>query len=266
MNQKRSVLSQHLYEFWRYRDLLKLLISKNIKLKYRRSVLGYLWSVLEPLMLMVVMSIVFSTMFKRDIENFPVYLFCGLLLFNFMNKSTQQSITAITSNASLLMKAYVPKYIFALARVTSGFVDLCLSLGALVLVLLVTHAKITWHALLVPFVLLQLYVFCIGLSLFLAQANVFFRDTQFIYNAATRAWMYLTAIFYPLDALPKELSFLILRFNPMYFYIGQFRDLIYHCRMPEPIMVMEGCGAAVLALCIGAFAFVRVEDKFILHI
>lgn len=266
MKKTQSKLFQYLHEFWKYRDLLKLLVVKNIKLKYRRSFLGYVWSILNPLLIMVVMTIVFSTMFSRNIENFPVYLFCGQLLFNFMNTSTHQAIFSISGNASLLKKTYVPKYIFTLARVTSGLVDLVFSLGALVIVLVATRARITWYALLFPFVLLQLYIFCIGLGLFLAQANVFFKDTQFIYNAVTTAWMYLTPIFYPLESLPEKLIWCIKHFNPMYFYIGQFRDLIYYGRMPGHLIILAGCGAAFAMLLIGMWSFMRSKDKFILYI
>ncbi len=266
MKEEESKLSQYLSEFWKYRDLLKLLVTKNIKLKYRRSFLGYLWSVLNPLMIMVVMTIVFSTMFNRNIENFPVYLFCGQLLFNFMSNSTHQAIFSITGNASLLKKTYVPKYIFTIAKITSGLVDLFFSLGALIIVMLVTHARFTWYALLFPFVLVQLYVFCIGLGLFLAQANVFFKDSQFIYNAVTTAWMYLTPIFYPLEMLPAWLISCIKHFNPMYFYIGQFRDLVYYGRMPGHLIILAGCGTAVAMLLIGMWSFMRSKDRFILYI
>lgn len=266
MNHAKSKLAQYLHEFWRYRDLLKLLVSKNIKLKYRRSWLGYVWSILNPLLIMVVMTVVFSTMFKRSIENFPVYLFCGQLLFNYMNTSTSQSIFSITGNASLLKKTYVPKYMFTLARVTSGLVDLLFSLGALVIVMLVTRARVTWYALLFPLVLLQLYIFCVGLGLFLAQASVFFKDTQFIYNAVTTAWMYLSAIFYPIDSLSAELAWGIQHLNPMYFYIGQFRALVYMGTMPEPYMIISGIIAAAAALAIGMLSFLRTKDQFILYI
>lgn len=266
MERTKSKLVQYLHEFWRYRDLLKLLITKNIKLKYRRSWLGYVWSILNPLLIMVVMTVVFSTMFKRNIENFPVYLFCGQLLFNYMNTATHQSVFSITGNAPLLKKTYVPKYMFTLARVTSGLVDLVFSLGALVIVILFTRARVTWHVLLSPLVLLQLYVFCVGLSLFLAQASVFFKDTQFIYNAVTTAWMYLSAIFYPIDSLSAELAWCIQHFNPMYFYIGQFRALVYMGRMPEPYLVIAGIVAAVAALGIGMLSFLRTKDQFILYI
>lgn len=259
-------ISTYFHEVWKYRDFLKLLVAKNVKLKYRRSWLGYVWSILNPLMIMVVMSVVFSTMFKRNIDNFPVYLFCGQLLFNFMNTATTQSQFSITSNAALLKKTYVPKYLFTVAKVTSCLVDLVFSFGALIIVLIVTGHHITWYALLVPFILLQLYVFCIGLGMFLAQASVFFKDMQFIYQAVTTAWVYLTPIFYPLEALPDKLVWCIKHFNPMYFYIGQFRDLIYYGRMPGHLIILAGIGAALAALLLGMWSFMRSKDRFILYI
>ncbi len=258
--------SQYFKEFWKYRDLLKLLVSKNIKLKYRRSFLGYLWSVLNPLFIMIVMAVVFSTMFKRPIPNFPLYLFCGQLLFNFMNNSTHQAISSISGSGALLKKTYVPKYIFTLARITSGLVDLVLSFGALIIVMIATKAPFTWHALLFPLVILQLYIFCVGLGLFLAQANVFFRDIQYIYNAITTAWMYVTPIFYDLDMLPENLQWIIKHLNPMYFYVGQFRDLVWAGKLPGPTIVTAGCASAVIMLIIGIFTFMRSKEKFILYI
>lgn len=253
-------------EFWKYRDLLKLLVSRDLKLKYRRSVLGYLWSILNPLLIMIVMSVVFSKMFNRDIPYFPVYLFCGQLLFNYMNNTTHQAIFSITNNASLLKKTYVPRYIFTLSKITSGMVDFVFSLGALIIVMLVTRTPFHWCNLLFPFVVLQLYIFCVGLGLFLAQANVFFRDIQYIYNAVTTAWMYLTPIFYPMDLLPDTLQWIVKRFNPMYFYVGQFRDLIYYGRLPGWGILAAGCVTAVAMLGIGVLCFNRSKDKFILYI
>lgn len=266
MKQYNNKLTQYVQEFIKYKDLLKLLVTRDIKLKYRRSFLGYLWSVLNPLMIMIVMTIVFSTMFNRNIENFPVYLFCGQLLFNYMNNSTHQAIFSITSNAALLKKTYVPKYIFTVSKITSGMVDLVFSLGALLIVMIATRATFSWTMLLFPFVILQLYVFCIGLGLFLAQANVFFKDSQFIYNAVTTAWMYLTPIFYPLEMLPDWLIWCVKYINPMYFYVGQFRDLVYLGRIPGVEIVSLGLGAAILMLVIGVASFSKSEDNFILYI
>ena len=255
-----------LNEILNYRDLIRLLVIKDIKLKYRRSVLGYVWSILNPLLIMSVMSIVFSSMFKRNIENFPVYLFCGQLLFNFMNSSTHVAIFSITVNAPLLKKTYIPKYIFTVAKITSGMVDLVFSLGALLIVMLVTGAGFAWSYLLFPLVILQLYVFCLGMGLFLSQANVFFRDIQYIYNAVTTAWVYLTPIFYPIDALPDGLQWFIKHCNPMYFYVAQFRDLVYLGRLPGWGIVTAGCVTALVALLVGIWCFGKSQDKFILYI
>lgn len=266
MRQKDNSIIVQIREMWQYKDLLKQLVSRDIKLKYRRSFLGYVWSVLNPLLIMIVMTIVFSTMFSRNIENFPVYLFTGQLLFNFMNTSTHQAIFSITGNGALLKKTYVPKYIFTVSKITSGMVDFVFSLGALLIVMIATGAKFTPYILLFPFVVLQLYIFCIGLGLFLAQANVFFRDMQYIYNAVTTAWMYLTPIFYPIEMLPDWVAWCVKHLNPMYFYVGQFRDLVYSGRMPGHLIILAGCITALVMLFVGVWSFSKTQDKFILYI
>lgn len=266
MKQYFHIFKQNMQSLWQYRDLLKLLVRKSVMLKYRRSFLGYVWSILNPLLIMVVMTVVFSSMFDKNIANYPVYLICGRLLFDFMKTSTHHAIFSITGNAALLKKRYVPKYLFTLARITSDLVDLLFSLGAMVIVIVFTRHRLTWYALLSPFVLLQLYIFCIGLGLFLAQANVFFRDTQFIFNAVTTAWMYLTPIFYPIESLSEKLIWLVKHLNPMYFYIGQFRDLVYYGRMPGHLIILAGCAAAAAMLLVGVWSFMRSKDKFILYI
>ena len=266
MNKNNGKLKQYITDFWKYKDLLNLLVMKTIKLKYRRSILGYVWSVLNPLLIMVVMTLVFSSMFNRNIDNFPVYLFCGQLLFNFMNTSTHHATKAITSSAALLKKAYVPKYIFTLATVTSSAIDMVFSFGALLIVMIATGHPFSWCNLLFPLVIIQLYLFCIGLGLFLAQACVFFRDVEFIYNAVTTAWLYLTPIFYPMEALPATVAKLVSTFNPMYFYVTQFRSLIYAGQLPSLHSVAGGCLYAAAAMCIGLWTFMKTEDNFIMHI
>lgn len=261
-----NVMRDRTKRFWHYRDLLKHLVSKDLKLKYRRSFLGYLWSILNPLLIMIVISIVFSRMFNRNIENYPLYLFTGQMLFNFMNQSTHSSLSAINTNGALIKKAYVPKYIFVLSKISSGMVDFVLSMGALIIVMIFTGAGFAWTNLLFPVVLLQLYVFCIGLGLYLAQANVFFRDISYIYNAITTAWMYLTPIFYPLEALPEQVRWFIEHLNPMYFYVGQFRDIIYYQQLPNGFQMLAGIGSALVMLIIGICTFTKNQHRFILFI
>ncbi len=259
-------LVKHTKGFLDYKDLLIQLVSRDLKLKYRRSVLGYLWSVLSPLMIMAVQVVVFSQMFKRNIPHFPVYLLSGQVLFNFMNQSTHQAIRSILDSATLIKKVYLPKYIFTMAKITSGLIDLVFSLGALAVVIIVTGVGFSWHFLLFPFVLIQLYLFCLGLGLFLAQANVFFRDVQYIYTVVTTAWLYLTPIFYDIEFLPEILQKLVRWVNPMFFYVSQFRSMVLYHTLPEWQMVLAGCGAAVVMLGLGGLCFARKQDDFILYI
>lgn len=257
---------QNLNGLYKYKDLLEQLVIRDLKIKYRRSFLGYLWGILNPLMLMVIMTIVFSHMFRRGIENFPVYLLSGQIMFNFMNISTNNAMRSIIGCAALLKKVYVPKYIFTVSKVTSSLIDFVLSMGALVMVMLFTGVRFTWYILLVPVVLLLLYVFCVGIGLFLAQITVFFRDVQYIYSVVTTGWMYLTPIFYPAELLPPWLLSLVEMFNPMYCYITIFRELILYGTMPALSLWAYGTGAAVLGLALGGISFRRSQDKFILYI
>lgn len=259
-------LLKRLDGFYQYRFLMKQLVSRDIKLKYRRSFLGYLWSVLNPLLTMVIMVIVFSNMFRSDIVNFPVYLIIGQTLFNFMSESTMQAISSITGSASLLKKTYVPKYVFTFSKVTSCFVNTLFALGALVIVFVVCKVEVNIYYLFIPIILLQEYIFCLGLGLLLAQSSVFFRDIQYIYNAVITAWMYLTPLFYPITLLPETLRKLIMLLNPMYFYITEFRQIVLECRMPDAYLMIAGTGAAALLLILGTGAFLKTQDKFILYI
>ena len=252
--------------FFKYKSLLAQLVMRDVKLKYRRSVLGYLWSILNPLLIMTVMSIVFSQLFKYNIPNFAVYLLTGQITFGFMNESTTFAISSITGSGALIKKTYVPKYIFTFSKVTSSLVNLFFSSIALWIVVLVTGVKVTFYALLFPLVFIELYVFCLGLGLFLAQAAVFFRDIQYIYSVLTTAWMYLTPIFYPVSLLEEGIKIWALRLNPMYYYIAQFRDVVLYGQMPELTLVGGGVVFAILFLLIGSWSFLRAQDKFILYI
>ena len=260
------MMKERVKSLFRYKNLLAQLVSRDIKLKYRRSFLGYVWSVLNPLLTMAVMTVVFSQLFKRSVEHYPVFLLSGNILYSFLRESTSHGITSITGSAALLKKTYVPKYIFTLSKVTSDLVNLGFSFCALLVVMLVTGVPFTWYVFLSIIPVLELYVFCVGLSLFLAQAAVFFRDIQYIWNPVTLAWMYLTPIIYPLDGLPAKLQWLISRLNPLYYYITAFRDAIMYSQPPQWVLIWRGAVIAVLMLVIGLWCFAKTKDKFILHI
>lgn len=252
--------------FYAFDELLKQLIVRDVKLKYRRSYLGYLWSILNPLMLMIVLVIVFSNLFRFDIPNFPLYLISGQVLFSFMVEATNMSVGSITGNASLLKKTYVPKYIFTISKVGSSLVNLVFSLGALLLVMVITGAEFSWNLLFFPFIVLQLLIFCLGISLFLAAATVFFRDIQYLWGVFVSMWMYLTPIFYPVTIISEEYQGLYRGANPMYWYIEQFRDIVLYAKFPQLDSILMGFGLAVIVLILGAWYFNKKQDEFILYI
>ena len=232
--------NNYLFELFNYRELLNQLVIKDIKLKYRRSYLGYIWSILNPLLMMFVLVIVFSNLFKFDIPNFAVYLLTGQVIFGFIAEATSMAVNSITSNASLLKKTYVPKYIFTIAKVTSSLVNLLFSLVALVLVMIFTQVEPTLNILWFPIVILQVYIFGLGISLILAAMAVFFRDIQYLWGVFISIWMYLTPIIYPISIIPKEYLWAYQNFNPMYSYVQQFRSVVLE-GSSLPIDLLEPC-------------------------
>lgn len=261
-----SKLAKRLQIFRNYQPLLAQLVTKDIKLKYRRSFLGYLWSILNPLLIMMIMVTVFSNMFRYDIVNYPVYLIIGQTIYGFVNESTNQAMFSIVGNAPLLKKTYVPKYIFTFSKVTSALINMIFSMGAMLIVFVLSRVRFTVYMMYIPIVLMQVYLFCIGLGLFLAQATVFFRDIQYIYAAFMTAWVYLTPIFYPIEQLPENLQIAIKVFNPLYSYVTQFRILVLEMRLPQIGLVLQGIGVALIMVIVGSYFFVRTQDKFILYI
>lgn len=261
-----STLKFRIRMFIKYKGLIRELVSRDLKLKYRRSFLGYLWSILNPLLVMIVMTVVFSAMFSRNIENYPVYLLIGRMTFDFMTTSTNQAMNSVTGNAALLKKTYIPKYIFTVAKVTSALVDYAFSLGALIIVMIFTRTPFHLSMLLIPILMIQLYVFCLGVGFLLAELNVYFRDIQYIYKAITTAWMYLTPIFYPIDILPAGLRLMIENGNAMYYYIMQFRIIVLEGVLPSAKLFVGGWVFALAMFAIGLSVFQKHKDNFILYI
>ena len=252
-------------DFIKYQWLLKELIIRDLKIKYRRSVLGYLWSILNPLMLMGVLSVVFSTMFRFDIPNYPVYLLTGQLLFGFYSEATNMAMTSILGGASLIKKVYLPKYIFPVSRVLSSFTTMLFSLVALVIVMALTRAEYHITAILLPIVLLYILVFSIGMSLILSVMVVFFRDVQYLYGVFLTALNYLTPIFYPASVLLSWLKELMV-LNPMYNFIEMFRKIMLYGQWPTLTEHLICIAFAIGGLVLGVYVFKRNQKDFILYI
>jgi ABC-2 type transport system permease protein len=252
-------------QFNKYRPLIGELVKRDLKVKYRRSVLGYLWSLLNPLMMMCVMTIVFSYMFRNNIENFPLYLICGQTLWTFFNEATNMSMESILANGSLIKKVYIPKYIFPISRVMSSFVTMMFSLAAILIVMVFTRAQFHWTILLFWVPLTFLFLFCCGLGMALSALAVRFRDVRYLYSVLTLAWMYATPIFYPAESLPLKVQMLI-RFNPMYRYIDFFRCVVIYGRLPNAATWFACVASCLVSVIAGCWVFRKMQRNFILYL
>lgn len=249
----------------KYGFLLSQLVSRDFKTKYKRSMLGVLWSMLNPLLTMCVQYIVFSELFRWDINNFAVYLLTGTVMFNFFTEATGQALLSITGNASLITKVYVPLYVFPLSKVLSSCINLAFSTLALYAILFLQGVPLNVHHLLLPYGYACLIAFTIGMALILASMMVYFRDTQFLYGIVTVLWMYLTPLFYPIDIVPDRFLFII-KCNPMFHFIRYVRNLILDNTMPTLRAHMICLLFAAAALAGGWVIFKRAKKNFILNI
>lgn len=252
------------------RFILKQLVTKDFKRKYRRSVLGIAWSVLNPLMMMVVMSVVFSFVFRADIENYPLYLILGNITFSFMSESTSQALMSFIDAAPLLKKVRVSRFVFPVQKVLFALVNFTFSLVAVALVMLWFRVVPTWHIIWLPVCLFLLVLFCSGIGLIVGSLAVFFRDVVHLWSVILTAWTYLTPIFW----VPTQLAangapawvMSIVELNPMYGFVTFMRDIFLWNQNPS----MQTLGLcviwSVIMLGIGILVFRKTQHKFILYI
>lgn len=245
--------------------ILSQLISKDFKLKYRRSALGVLWSVLNPLLMMIVLSAVFSTFFRFSIENFPLYLILGQTLFMFMSDATTYAMNSIIDSAPLIKKIRINKVLFPLEKVVFALLNFGISLIAVALVMIFFQVIPTWYVLLLPVLLIFLFMFSLGFGLLLAALAVFFRDVIHLWSVITMAWTYATPIFYPVDILPDWMV-PIMDANPMYHFVNFFRDIMLYGTLPSGFDVIFCIASGVIMLLIGWLVFKRQQNKFILYV
>ena len=249
----------------KYGFLLKQLVSRDFKTKYKRSVLGVAWSFLNPLITMAVQYVVFSTLFKGDIPNYPVYLLTGVVFFNFFTEATSMGMTAITSNAALIKKVYMPKYIYPFSRLCSSLINLGMALLPLFMVMMFTGTTFGPSLLLLIFDILCMLGFVLGMMLLLSTAMTFFQDTQFLWGVVSMMWMYLTPVFYSDSIIPKNLL-MYYHMNPMYQYITFARICIIDGISPEPMAYLWCVLSSLVVLALGIFVFKKSQDKFVMHL
>ena len=253
-------------EFQHNLFVLESLVSKDFKLKYRRSILGVLWSVLNPLLMMCVMAAVFSYMFRFQIENFPVYLILGSTMFDLMSRGTTGAMSSIIDAQSLIKKVRINKMVFPLEKVLFELVNFVISLVAAAAVMVFFQIVPSIHALWgLPFIVVTLAVFTAGLGLILSALSVFFRDVMHLWGVVTTAWMYLTPLFYPVEMLADWMR-IIMEFNPMYHYITFFRSIMMWNTNPGGMECLICLGMALITFLVGFLVFRKTQSKFILYI
>ena len=262
---RNNYLAIAIRAMFEYQFLISQLVIRDFKSKYKRSILGVFWSFLNPLLTMSVQFLVFSTFFKADTQIYPVYLLSGVVCFSFFNECTTMCLTSISGNARLITKVYIPKYIFPLARTISSSINLGISLVPLLLASLILGVNIRPQAILFFYFLACLIIFSLGVGLFLSALMVFFRDIQFLWTVMTQIWMYATPIFYPAEIIPEKYKFVV-RFNPLYHFIGNCRTCLINGVSPEPRAYFFCLFFALASLGIGAFTFKKTQDKFALYL
>lgn len=245
--------------------VLTSLVSKDFKLKYRRSALGVLWSVLNPLLMMVVLTAVFSTVFRFQIENFALYLILGQTLFGFMSDATSGAMSSIIDSSSLIKKIRINKMLFPLEKVAFALVNFAISLIAVVAVMVFFQVAPTWNLLLLPLLLFYMFLFSLGLGLLLSALSVFFRDVMHLWGVVLTAWTYATPLFYPIEILPEFLAPLM-QYNPMYHYVTYFREIALWGTTPGLVENLICLGCALLVFAVGFAVFRKKEKKFILYV
>lgn len=258
-------MKEYLNGFLKYKPLLKELVVRDVKVRYRKSFLGLLWTLLNPLFMMIIMTIVFSNIFRANIAHFPAYLLAGQICFNFFNESTHNAMNAIITNGSLLKKVYVPKYLFPVSKVFSTLINLFASVIVLLAVMFVTHVELNINCLWVIVPIFGLILFSVGMGLLLSSVAVFFRDMLHFYGVLTLAWSYLTPLFYPIEVLPDAVR-TIVTLNPLTNIVECVRVATLYGTMPEIPLMVASVVPGLILLVFGFYEFYKTQDKFILYL
>lgn len=258
-------MSTYIKNFKKYQPLLYELVARDVKIKYRKSILGVLWTILNPLLMMVILSIVFSNLMKFDVENYSLYILGGQILFAFYNEATSGAMSAILGNASLIKKVYIPKYLFVLSRIASSSINIMSSFCAMIIVMLCTRTELHFTMFLAIVPIIFLVVFSLGVGLALAALTVKFRDVMHLYGVFLTGLMYLTPIIYPMSILPNWVRFIV-NLNPLTWMVEMFRDVMIYNTIPSFTKVVVSLVVSFATLAVGLWIFYKQQDDFILNL
>jgi ABC-2 type transport system permease protein len=255
-------LTRDIYD---YRELIWALAMKELRVRYKRSVLGFVWALLNPLLMMIVLTLVFGTIMRFSIDHYAIFLLSMLLPWTFFTQALTYSVESVVGNADLLKKVHIAKVVFPVAAVVSNIVNFLLSLIPLALLVLVLRFPLHWTWIYLPVPMLGLFLFTLGTSLFLAAINVFFRDISHIIQIILSAWFYFSPIIYSLDFIPAKHRWLF-KLNPMLYVLNGFRLSIYYGLLPQLTSVAMSLGCGVAAVLIGYGVFRRYQESFVFYV
>jgi ABC-2 type transport system permease protein len=255
-------LTRDIYD---YRELIWALAMKELRVRYKRSVLGFVWALLNPLLMMIVLTLVFGTIMRFSIDHYAIFLLSMLLPWTFFTQALTYSVESVVGNADLLKKVHIAKVVFPVAAVVSNIVNFLLSLIPLALLVLVLRFPLHWTWIYLPVPMLGLFLFTLGTSLFLAAINVFFRDISHIIQIILSAWFYFSPIIYSLDFIPAKHRWLF-KLNPMLYVLNGFRLSIYYGLLPQRTSVAMSLACGVAAVLIGYGVFRRYQESFVFYV
>lgn len=254
-----------LEQFLKNQFLFEELVKRDFKVKYKRTVLGMGWSILSPLLTLLVMNIVFSHFFGRGMKHYTIYLFCGNLLFNYYREATSNGMNSLMSNSRIFSKINVPKYIFLLSRNVTSLINFGLTLIVFFVFCIVDRVEFGIHFLALIYPIICLVIFNLGIGLILSALFVFFRDMSYLYDIFTMLLMYLSAIFYTVDIMPEKYQTMFL-LNPVYVYIKYFRTVVLDGQVPSFELHLLGAFYAVMAILVGAWIYKKYNYKFLYYV
>lgn len=252
-------------ELYDSRNVLHQLVAQQLILRYRRTVLGYLWTLINPLLMMSVMAVVFSALFKADLQTFALFLFAGMIPWNFFSSVVTQSGTAFINNEGLIKKIYIPKALFPLSIASALLIDSLFSFIALFAIIIALGGTISWALLFLPVSYVLLFVFAMGFGMIMSVATVFFRDLQYVMAIAMQALFFLTPILYKPDALAGRTKWLI-EINPVTPFIALFRAPLIDASLPSSDAILQATMIAVITIIVGLTFFLRQEKKVVFRL
>lgn len=258
-----------IYIYWlelqKFAPVLQQLVRQQLILRYRRTALGYLWTLINPLLMMSVTAIVFATLFKVELKTFAIFLFAGMIPWNFFNSAVVQSSSAFISNESLIRKIYLPKLLFPLSVTLGILIDSFLSFIALFLIIILLGGALSWSLIFVPIAFTLLFFFTFGLALIVSITTVFFRDLQYIMTVAMQALFFLTPVIYNKRMLAGKISWLV-SMNPVAYYIELFRAPLVEAVFPSLSVIINAIVFALLSMALGVAIFIRYEKKIVFRL